>query len=43
MVDLKGQYQKIKSEIDDAMITCIESAGFINGKAVSTFSHNLEK
>lgn len=41
MVDLKGQYQKIKSEVDNAMIACVESAEFINGKLVSTFSENL--
>jgi dTDP-4-amino-4,6-dideoxygalactose transaminase len=41
MVDLKGQYQKIKSEVDQAMIACVESAEFINGKLVSTFSENL--
>ena len=43
MVDLKGQYQKIKSEIDAAMIACVESAEFINGKLVSSFSENLAK
>lgn len=43
MVDLKGQYQKIKTEIDKAMIDCVESAEFINGKLVSTFSENLAK
>ena len=41
MVDLKGQYQKIKTQIDHAMISCVESAEFINGKLVSTFSQNL--
>ncbi len=41
MVDLKGQYQKIKTEIDQAMIACVESAEFINGKQVSVFSDNL--
>ena len=41
MVDLKGQYQKIKSEVDAAMISCVESSEFINGKLVSTFSENL--
>ena len=41
MVDLKGQYQKIKSEVDGAIIACVESAEFINGKLVSTFSENL--
>lgn len=43
MVDLKGQYQKIKPEVDQAMIACVESAEFINGKLVNTFSENLAK
>ena len=43
MVDLKGQYQKIKTEVDQAMIACVESAEFINGKLVTTFSENLAK
>ncbi len=43
MVDLKGQYKKIKTEIDEAMIVCIESAEFINGKLVTSFSENLAK
>jgi UDP-2-acetamido-2-deoxy-ribo-hexuluronate aminotransferase len=43
MVDLKGQYQKIKTEIDQAMINCVESAEFINGKLVAEFSDNLAK
>jgi UDP-2-acetamido-2-deoxy-ribo-hexuluronate aminotransferase len=43
MVDLKGQYQKIKLEIDNAMIACVESAEFINGKLVALFSENLAK
>lgn len=43
MVDLKGQYQKIKQEIDQAMIACVESAEFINGKLVTSFSENLAK
>ncbi len=41
MVDLKGQYNKIKPEIDQAMIACVESTEFINGKFVSEFSENL--
>ena len=41
MVDLKSQYQKIKTEVDQAVIACIESAEFINGKLVNTFSENL--
>ena len=43
MVDLKGQYQKIKSEIDTAILEVIGSAGFINGPAVKSFQVNLEK
>lgn len=42
MVDLKGQYQKIKSEIDTAVIHCIESAEFINGTLVKEFQSELE-
>jgi dTDP-4-amino-4,6-dideoxygalactose transaminase len=41
MVDLKGQYRKIKTEVDQAMIDCVESAEFINGKLVTKFSENL--
>lgn len=41
MVDLKGQYQNIKEEIDTAVIGCIESGEFINGKKVSEFAQNL--
>jgi UDP-2-acetamido-2-deoxy-ribo-hexuluronate aminotransferase len=43
MVDLKGQYKKIKAEIDQAVIACIESAEYINGSHVSIFSANLSK
>lgn len=42
MVDLRGQYQKIKSEIDKAVIDVIESGAFINGPAVKSFQKNLE-
>lgn len=42
MVDLKGQYEKIKPEIDQAMNEVIESTAFINGPAVKTFAANLE-
>jgi UDP-2-acetamido-2-deoxy-ribo-hexuluronate aminotransferase len=41
MVDLKGQYKKIKEEIDTAVIQCIESAEFINGKKVTEFAQHL--
>lgn len=41
MVDLKQQYQKIKSEIDDAVIKVLESSAFINGPQVKSFSAAL--
>ena len=37
MVDLKGQYQKIKSEVDAGIQSVIESTAFINGPAVKEF------
>ena len=43
MVDLKGQYKQIKAEIDTAIIACVESAEFINGKMVHQFADNLGK
>ena len=42
MVDLKGQYNKIKTEIDQAVISCIASIFFINGPAVKEFQGDLE-
>ncbi len=41
MVDLKGQYKKIKPEIDTAVINCIESAQFIKGDQVAIFEKKL--
>lgn len=41
MVDLKTQYQKIKTEIDAAVIGVLESSAFINGKPVQQFSESL--
>lgn len=43
MVDLKTQYQKIKSEVDEAVIDVLESSAFINGKPVHEFSNALAK
>jgi UDP-2-acetamido-2-deoxy-ribo-hexuluronate aminotransferase len=43
MVDLKGQYKRIKTEIDQSMVNCVESAEYINGTQVSVFSNNLSK
>ncbi len=42
MVDLRGQYQKIKTEINDSISEVIESATFINGSKVKEFQQNLE-
>ncbi len=41
MVDLKGQYQKIKSEIDAEISKVIDQTAFINGSQVKEFSKNL--
>jgi len=41
MVDLKTQYQKIKPEIDKAVIDVLESSAYINGKPVHEFCANL--
>jgi dTDP-4-amino-4,6-dideoxygalactose transaminase len=43
MVDLKGQYDKIKPEIDKAIQEVIETTTFINGPAVKDFQTDLEK
>jgi dTDP-4-amino-4,6-dideoxygalactose transaminase len=42
MVDLKGQYEKIKNEIDEAVLNCVASTAYINGKEVASFQKNLE-
>ena len=41
MVDLMGQYSKIKNEIDKNIISSVESGRFINGPIVKQFSENL--
>ena len=43
MVDLVGQYQKIKKEIDDSIQSVINSARFIKGPIVEKFENNLAK
>lgn len=43
MVDLKGQYEKIKDEIDKAVLEVLNSTAYINGPAVKNFQANLEK
>lgn len=41
MVDLKGQYLKIKEEIDAAIFDVINNTSFINGPAVGRFANHL--
>lgn len=43
MVDLRAQYEKIGSEIDDAIKSVIESTVFINGPDVRLFEEELQK
>ncbi|MBK7932410.1 MAG: DegT/DnrJ/EryC1/StrS family aminotransferase [Acidobacteria bacterium] len=42
MVDLKGQYEKIKDEIDAAVLGTVSSTQFINGPQVADLQKNLE-
>lgn len=41
MVDLKGQYNKIKSQVDAAIQQVIDETSFIRGSAVKNFSKEL--
>jgi len=41
MVDLQGQYQKIKSEVNELMEETLESCYFIGGPRVSSFAKKL--
>jgi UDP-2-acetamido-2-deoxy-ribo-hexuluronate aminotransferase len=42
MVDLDGQYQKIKSEINSAIQEVLDTSAFIQGPQVATFARALE-
>ncbi len=42
MVDLKGQYTKIKEEVDRSVLEVIDSTAYINGPRVHEFQKNLE-
>ena len=42
MVDLNGQYKKLKPEVDAAITKVIETTAFINGPQVKSFQKNLE-
>jgi len=41
MVDTKNQYLAIKKEVDEAIQSVLDSASYINGKAVQEFSQHL--
>lgn len=42
MVDLKTQYEKIRSEIDEAIFSVINSSSFIRGPEVKMFEEELQ-
>ena len=42
MVDLKAQYQKIKTEIDYSIQEVVDSAAFIGGKPIQDFAREFE-
>lgn len=43
MVDLKSQYEKIKTEVDTAILNVLSSTAFINGPEVKAFQTELEQ
>lgn len=43
MVDLKGQYSRIKPEVDGAIQKVLDHCGFINGPEVKKFASELEE
>ncbi len=43
MVDLKGQYEKIKPQVDAAIQSVIDNTAFINGPEVKAFQAELER
>ena len=43
MVDTKSQYLKIKTEVDAAIHEVLDSAAYIGGKAVATFTNSLNQ
>lgn len=43
MVDLQGQYRKIKKQINSEFAKVLDSAAFINGPAVKEFQQDFEK
>jgi UDP-2-acetamido-2-deoxy-ribo-hexuluronate aminotransferase len=43
MVDLNSQYEKIASQVDEAVLNVIRSTAFINGPEVKAFQSELEQ
>lgn len=43
MVDTKTQYQKIKQQVDTAVLAVMESSQFIGGKVVNDFAESLAR
>lgn len=43
MVDLKGQYEKIKEAVNAEIQNCLDNTAFINGPAVNEFQKSFEK
>ena len=42
-IDLAAQYQSIKSEIDQAIQSVVESGSFVGGNQVRAFENNFAK
>jgi UDP-2-acetamido-2-deoxy-ribo-hexuluronate aminotransferase len=42
MVDLKGQYSRIKEQVDSSILNVIETTAFVNGPEVHGFQKELE-
>lgn len=43
MVDLKGQYEKIKERVDSSIMNVLETTAFVNGPEVHEFQKELEE
>lgn len=43
MVDLKGQYDKIKDQVNSSVLEVLETTAFINGPEVQSFQKELEE
>ena len=43
MVDLKGQYEKIKDQVNSSVLEVLDTTAFINGPEVQNFQRELEE